>query len=343
MDSNISRIIDKALGGGLLSAREGIELLSWDDLSDEAAAVRLAGRRLGEQLLPKAEIHGQIGLNTGLCPQDCKFCSFAASNKVFAEPTEESIETVVGYVRLLEEKGANAIYLMTTANYDQEQFLAYGRAAFAALEKDTPLIANVGDFDLDYARELKKVGFTGAYHVIRMGEGEFTRCPVERRWDTIHAAQEAGLQLGSCVEPVGPEHTLEEIVEKTLITREMNARFSGSMRRTPIASSELARHGAVSYARMATIVAAVALMTGQGIAGNCTHEPNQLAVFNGANLLWAEVGSNPRDTEGKTEENRGWTVPRCRELLKECGWNVLEGPSNLFGGSAARATERAAR
>lgn len=33
MDSNISRIIDKALGGGLLSAKEGIELLSWDDLS----------------------------------------------------------------------------------------------------------------------------------------------------------------------------------------------------------------------------------------------------------------------------------------------------------------------
>lgn len=330
MDSTVSKIINKALDGGLLSAREGVELLSWEDLSDEAAAVRLAGRRFSEQLLPKAEIHGQIGLNTGLCPQDCKFCSFAASNKVFTQPSEEPIETVVDYVKLLEEKGANAIYLMTTANYDQEKFLSYGRAAFAVIENGTPLIANVGDFDLDYARELKKAGFAGVYHVIRMGEGEFTRCPVERRWDTIHAAQQAGLQLGSCVEPIGPEHTLEEIVEKTLITRDMNARFSGAMRRTPIPTSALAKHGAVSYARMATIVAAVALITGQGIMGNCTHEPNQLAVFNGANLLWAEVGSNPRDTEGKTEENRGWTVPRCKELLEECGWDVLEGPSALF-------------
>lgn len=330
MDSTVSKIINKALDGGLLTAREGIELLSWDDLSDEAAAVRLAGRRFSEQLLPQAEIHGQIGLNTGLCPQDCKFCSFAASNRVFTEPSEESLETVVDYVRLLEEKGANAIYLMTTANYDQEQFLAYGRAAFAAIENGTPLIANIGDFDLDYARELKRAGFAGAYHVIRMGEGEFTRCSVERRWDTIRAAQEAGLQLGSCVEPVGPEHALDEIVEKTLITRDMNARFSGAMRRTPLPSSVLAKHGAVGCARMATIVAAVALITGQGIAGNCTHEPNQLAVFNGANLLWAEVGSNPRDTKGKTEENRGWTVPRCRELLEECGWDVLEGPSALF-------------
>lgn len=330
MDAEVSRIINKALDGGALNEKESIELLSWDDLTDEAAAVRLAGRRFSEQLLPKAEIHGQIGLNTGLCAKDCKFCSFAASNKVFTKRTELDRETVIDYVKLLEEKGANAVYLMTTASYDQEKFLDMGRAAASVLTKGTPLIANVGDFDYDYALELKKAGFTGVYHVIRMGEGTFTRCPVETRWNTIHAAQDAGLMLGSCVEPVGPEHTLEEIVEKTIITREMNARFSGSMRRTPIPSSELFVHGALSYARMATIVAAVSLITGQGIMGNCTHEPNQLAVFNGANLLWAEVGSNPRDTEGKTEDNRGWTVPRCRELLEECGWDVLDGPSVMF-------------
>lgn len=330
MDKEVSRIINKALDGGVLDEKESVELLRWDDLSDEAAEIRLAGRRFSDELLPKAEIHGQIGLNTGLCPADCKFCSFAASNKVFTEPTEETKETVVDYVRLFEETGANAIYLMTTARYDKEKFLEYGRAAAAAITKGTPLIANVGDFDYDYAVELKKAGFTGVYHVIRMGEGEFTRLPVEQRWRSIHAAQDAGLQLGSCVEPIGPEHSLEEIVEKAIITREMGARFSGAMRRTPIPTSVLARHGAVSYARMATIVAAVSLITGTGVPGNCTHEPNQLAVFNGANLLWAEVGSNPRDTEGKTEENRGWTVARCSDLLRECGLSVLEGPSALF-------------
>ncbi len=334
MDMTVSRIINKALDGGTLTANEGVELLSWNDVSDEAAAVRLAGRRLSERTLPKAEIHGQIGLNVGLCPKDCKFCSFAASNKVFSEPGEELLATVVDYVKLLEEKGANAIYLMATATYDQQQFLDYARAAAAAITLGTPLIANVGDFDYDYARELKKAGVVGVYHVIRMGEGTFTRCSVEQRWSTIHAAQDAGLLLGSCVEPVGPEHTLEEIVEKTIITREMNAQFSGSMRRTPISSSELAKHGTVSYARMSTIVAAVSLITGEGIRGNCTHEPNQLAAFGGANLLWAEVGSNPRDVEEKTEGNRGWTVPRCKELFEECGWEVLKGPSALFSAKA---------
>lgn len=330
MDRTVSQIINKALDGGMLTLEEGVELLKWDDLSDEAAAVRLAGRRFSDELLPKAEIHGQVGLNTGLCPADCKFCSFAASNKVFTEPAEEELETVVDYVRLLEEAGSNAVYLMATARYDQEQFLAYGRACADALGGRVPLIANVGDFDHDYAVELKKAGFTGIYHAIRLGEGEFTRLPVQQRWDTIHAAQEAGLLIGTCVEPVGPEHSLEEIVEKTIMTREMGARFSGAMRRTPIPTSELAVHGAVAYARMATIVAAVSLITGTNVTGNCTHEPNQLAAFNGANLLWAEVGSNPRDTKGKTEDNRGWTVARCAELLEECGLEVLEGPSAMF-------------
>ena len=330
MNANVSRIIEKALDGGVLTARESEELLRWDDMSEEAAAVRRAGRVFSERLLPEAEIHGQIGLNTGLCSRDCKFCSFAVSNKVFCEPGFEPIDVVVDYAQLLEKAGANAIYLMTTADYSQEMFLEYGRAVRSALSDTTPLVANIGDFDLDYAKELKNSGFTGVYHVIRMGEGEFTRCSVEKRWQTIHAAQDAGLLLGACVEPVGPEHTIEEIVEKAIITRDMGARFSGSMRRTAIPSSILAKHGTTSYARMSTIVAAVSLITGCAVPGNCTHEPNQLAVFAGANLLWAEVGSNPRDTEGKTEDNRGWTVARCRELLEECGWKQLEGPSALF-------------
>lgn len=137
MDATVSKIINKALDGGVLDEKESAELLRWDDLSDEAAQVRLAGRRFSERLLPKAEIHGQIGLNIGLCPKDCKFCSFAASNKVFSEASETPMETVVDYVELLEEKGANAVYLMTTAGYDPEKFLEYGRAAKKALKKAT--------------------------------------------------------------------------------------------------------------------------------------------------------------------------------------------------------------
>ena len=50
----------------------------------------------------------------------------------------------------------------------------------------------------------------------------------------------------------------------------------------------------------------------------------------GANLLWAEVGANPRDTMEKTEEGRGHSVPAIRKLFMETEWQTLMGPSLFF-------------
>ena len=331
MDSQVAKAIGKALDGGLLNEGEIATLLKVEDLSEEAFAVQRAGRLFSEQLLDgKGEIHGQIGINTGLCPIDCKFCSFSKSAGVFTESTKLTTQEVIEGALSMEAAGANAIYIMETADYPFDEFCEIGRAVRDAMKTDIPLIANAGDFGSSQAKDLKDAGFAGVYHAIRMGEGVVTDIPIERRMKTIQHAKDAGLMVGMCVEPVGPEHSIEEIVEKTLYTRDLEAKFSGAMRRTTIPSSELAQYGQVSYQRMATIVAAVSLATGTGVPGNCTHEPNQLAVYTGANLLWAEVGSNPRDTEAETAESRGWTVDRCCDLYHECGWEVLEGPSKMF-------------
>jgi biotin synthase len=50
----------------------------------------------------------------------------------------------------------------------------------------------------------------------------------------------------------------------------------------------------------------------------------------GANLLWAEVGANPRDIREKTEEGRGHTVTAIRKLFTEIDWQTLAGPSQFF-------------
>ena len=329
MDSGITSIINRALDGARLGDREIAALFRVEDLSEEAFAIQQAGRRFTAELCNgKGEIHGQIGINAGPCPKDCKFCSFAVSNKVFSESSELSMDEIIEGVSSMLRQGANAIYIMETAHYPFEKFLAAAKAVKSTLATDIPLIANAGDFDDDGARALVEAGFTGVYHVVRMGEGIETKINVSRRWKTIEAAKAAGLLLGACVEPVGPEHSIEELVEKTVYTREMEAVFSGAMRRTLIPTSPLATYGQVSLARMATIVGAVALATGTIVPGNCTHEPNLLGVQGGANLIWAEVGSNPRDMESETV--RGWTVNRCREVHEECGWEVLEGPSLVF-------------
>lgn len=329
MDKTIRSIIAKAVDGGEINASELHQLFSADYLSEEAFMIQAASRKISEAVSGgQAEVHAQVGINVGSCPKNCQFCSFAAVNKIFDQPKSQSLEEIIESCLRFEQDGANAVYLMITATFKFEDYLAIAKEVKAALRKETPLIANAGDFNDFQAKALREAGFTGIYHAVRLGEGKFTVIDPKVRLKTIAAAQRAGLMVGTCLEPVGPEHTLEELVEKTLLTREMKAVYSGAGRRITIPGSPLAVHGMASYGQMAHILAAVRLATGYAMIGNCTHEPNEIGAMAGANLFWAEAGSNPRDTEANTV--RGWTVKRTQDVLKEAGWSILKGPSAMY-------------
>jgi biotin synthase len=49
---------------------------------------------------------------------------------------------------------------------------------------------------------------------------------------------------------------------------------------------------------------------------HCTHEPNGAALMAGANLLFPEVGSSPRDGRADTGEGRGQGIDRCRHCIE---------------------------
>lgn len=327
----VKRIVEKALSGDILNAEEisllfAIPLFSYDSLLIQAAA-----RQMCEKASTGfAEVHAQVGLDIARCPRNCLFCSFAACNGVFTENIDLPVEEVVNRARDFENDGANAIYLMTTARYSFEKFIEVAQEVRNSLRPNTILVANIDDFSEEQAAQLKDAGFSGIYHALRLGEGKDTSIPPEKRLQTFRNAKEAGLLLGTCVEPIGTEHSINELVEKTIITREAKPVFSGGMRRIPIPNTEMERYGTVSEVRMAHILGVIRLATGYNIPGNCTHEPNVIGVTAGANLIWAETGSNPRDTEKDTEGKRGMTVQQCREIFKEAEWNVLSGPSKFF-------------
>lgn len=329
MDKEISRIVMKALDGGLLEKKEIMALFAVDTFSPEAFMIMQAGREFTSRLNDgKAEIHAHIGLDAAPCPSDCKFCSFAASNKIFKKHEIIPLDQVLAEAQALEEAGANAIYLVTTVHYGEENFLETAVKVRSVLKTNIPLVANVPDFDEAYARELARIGISGVYHVVRLGEGVYTRCKVEKRLQTMEAAKSAGLGLGNCIDPIGPEHTPEEIADLILLARRFEVVFSGAMRRNTVPGSIFEQYGNIPYGRLALYAGATALATGESIRGNCTHEPSQLTAFAGANIMWAERGTSPRDTETNTV--RGLSVDQVREIYFDAAWDVLEGPSRFY-------------
>ncbi len=329
VDRNITAIISKALEGQLLDRKEIIELLSVDQLSPEAFAIQQAGRAFTSALCEgEAEIHAHIGLDAAPCPMDCRFCSFAVSNSVFDEHVIYPMEKVLADAREFEEQGANALYLVTTVLYGRDRFLETVEQIKSVLKTDVPLVANIPDFDRGYARELAALGVKGVYHVIRLGEEKYTRCNIERRKETMRAAKEAGLALGNCIEPIGPEHSPEELADLIMLAREFEVAFSGAMRRNTVSGSVFEKFGNIPYSHLATYAGAIALATGEGIPGNCTHEPSQVCAQAGANIMWASRGTDPRDTQAET--SRGYSIGQVRDMYFETAWNVRKGPSRFY-------------
>ena len=329
MDLSIVKIINKALDGTLLSHREIVELLSVKNLSPEAFAIWQAGREFTSTLNDGyAEVHAHIGLDAAPCPMNCQYCSFAEVNGVFTEKVTYPLEKVIQDALDLEAAGANALYLVTTVLYGRRAFLDAAAQVKAALKTNIPLVANIPDFGPDYAREFAEVGINGVYHVIRLGEGKFTSCKPEVRIKTIEAALEAGISVGNCIEPIGPEHSPQEIADLVIIARDLGVAFSGAMRRTTVPGSVFEEHGDISYGRLATYAGAIALGTGASVRGNCSHEPSQLCAQAGANIMWATRGTDPRDTA--VESTRGLSVSQVKDIWWETDWKVWEGPSRYY-------------
>ncbi len=292
------------------------------------AEAREISRRLSGD---RAEIHAQFAMNLNACPKNCEFCSFAAINKIFNTGIELSIEQAVENALLLERAGANAVYVMTTASFGLDAFLETGRSVREALRPETILIANTGDQTPANARRIQEAGFNGVYHALRLREGIDTGIPPQQRLDSMRAFKNAGLILGTCVEPIGPEHSNEEIADLILLTGSLEPAYSGAGRRISIPGTRLAQtFGMISELRLAQIVAITRLGLPRNVIGNCTHEPCVIGAAAGANLLWAEIGANPRDTMARTEDGRGCTVNACRNIFSEAGCGILEGPSRFF-------------
>jgi biotin synthase len=324
----VEGILDRSADFEEITREEALFVLRLDLDSRETYAILETANGLSrKQFKGKGENHFHIGLNVEPCPYNCLFCSLTTKAGIFKEKMEFPETDILRWARQGETQGADALNLMTTGTYSFERLIEIGK--MLKKEVSVPLVANTRDINHQEGERLLDAGFVGAYHAVRLGEGKDTPFKREKRIRTVTVLKDVGLRWMNCVEPVGPEHSLEEVVDLMFLAREHGATYSGVMRRINFPGSPMEKHGMITEQEMARMAAVSRLIMGDVPRAHCTHEPNSASLMAGVNLFFPEVGSSPRDGKADTEKGRGKSIAACREMFKEMGWDP-DLPSNCF-------------
>lgn len=298
---------------------EILSLLQTENGSQEFFDLLAQSNRLSkEKFGQKAYVFAQIGINAEPCPINCRFCSMGIDHYSLDETWRKSLEDLECELDRLQEQGIDDFFLMTTADYPIDEFLAIASALKPKLRKGQRFVANIGDFGFPVAQRLKEAGITGVYHINRLREGTDTLAKPETRQKTIEAAQKAGLELYYCIEPIGPEHSYEELLAEIKRARDLEIPVMAVMRRIPVPGVPLYDKGKVDALELTKIAAVTNLVVNPSRAMN-VHEPVQMGLLAGVNQLYAESGANPRDVKSKTEGNRGFTPDKAWDMLIDAG------------------------
>lgn len=325
-DFKLQFILEKALNSEVIVKDDCKYLLTFREYSLEASLIRsTANEIMRKKSGNSGVILGQVGISVSKCAGGCKFCTFGDGHTKF-EPvilTDEEIHKKISDFCC--NGDLYGLYLMAMHNYDLNFFLNAVKIAKSIAPPSTKIWSNVGDSDLDSFIEMKKIGVEGVYHVCRIGEGKDTNLNPHDRIKTMQNALNAGLKLYTCCEPIGPEHSIDEIIDNIFIGIELGCTQHAAMRRVAVPGTPLAKYGQISELRLGQIVAVVALasfktstMTYCGV-----HEPNLIGYISGANVATAEAGANPRDNSADTSKNRGMDINDCRKMLLECGFEYI--------------------
>lgn len=336
LDRTTERIIDNALAGKAPDRKDCVHLLDLQPTSLDASVVRstadwLSRKRFNNQGI----LLGQIGIDVSPCPGDCQFCTFGKSHTT-QSPNRMCQEEILQRARAFTQgEDLYALFLMTMHTFDFDLLLETISAVRTVIPSHTRIVVNIGDFDHFQANTLYQSGVSGAYHVSRLREGIDTRLDPEDRLGTIETIRNAGMDWYTCCEPIGPEHSGQELVDQLFLGIDLGCFQHAAMRRVAVPNTPLSKKGQISNLQLAQVVSVVALAS-LGCVETKTiavHEPNLLGLVSGANTIYAESGANPRDEQTNTEDNRGLNIHNCRRMLAESGFDALllgDGNSKLL-------------
>lgn len=320
----IDRAYDAALTGRVLSHNEIVELLSIDTSSEECSYLRNRAHEASLQLTGGgAYLWGAIGVDYASCAMNCDFCSFGKAWGLITDEKIYSIDEIIARVGEYVADGVHFIVLRTTQHYSLETISEFVNSIRKSIKGNYEIVANVGEFDLDTANRLYDNGVDGIYHAIRLREGINTHFRIAEREATLDAIHHSPLNLIHLVEPVGAEHSYDEIAERFLGAVRYGAYISGIMARIPVAGTPLGCQPRISDEEIAKLTAVLRLSGGSIVKHICVHPASELSLMSGANVAVIETGAIPRDNTLAENKWRQFDCKTARQLFERCGYRVI--------------------
>ena len=312
-DEQVKTLVDAACKGVQLTAEQLVTLLDVAEGTPTTEYVREKADGLSRTACKgRGFIHAQIGLDRLPCPENCRFCLFAACNKQEEDdgPFLVDLDDVIHVAKLFAAGGAHLISLMATASYSFAQLEKAIRLAHEAAP-NVALMVNAADMDIDQAKRLREAGASVAYHALRLREGEITDIKPEARKATMRAIRDAGLQLMTGVEPLFAEATSAEIAQVMCQIRAFSPYCTGVCKLTKSERADCTLTPA-SLERVRYVACVLRLAVGLSVPVGCA----------GA-VAWVDAGCDPRGRGYATnDETLRKKLVQARQDLERAGWVV---------------------
>ncbi|MGI6732017.1 MAG: radical SAM protein [Anaerovoracaceae bacterium] len=314
-----------ALDGKLLDRETIIALLQIDPDSKECEALGEAAREVASVICKdRAYLWAAIGMDRRACSMNCDFCSLGEEWGLVKEESEFSEEEVIQLVRHYVNQGVRWIVLRTTQFYSLEALIDLLDTIRKSVPGEYELGLNVGEFDDHMAQKLADGGLDFVYHSLRLREGVDTRFNPSDRLATMEAVKNSPINLVSLVEPVGVEHSNEEIADTFLTAMKYKATVTGAMERIPVEGTPLGKLPPLSERRLAQIIAVTRLAANFHAPDICVHRASELAMAWGANVTVIEAGAIPRDNcPSSMEEWKGFSPEKAKIWFESNNYKVF--------------------
>ncbi|MEG1500491.1 MAG: radical SAM protein [Clostridiales bacterium] len=314
---------EQALAGHILDKESIVTLLNIDPLSKDCQKLGETAREVSSILTKdRAYLWAAIGMDFKSCPMNCDFCSLGEKWGLVHEEKEFSPEEVIALIKNYAAEDVRWIVLRTTEYYSLDILEELIKRIRREAPGEYELGLNVGEFEQKTALKLQKAGINFIYHSLRLREGINTIFDPQDRLNTLQAVKDSPLDLVFLTEPVGIEHTNEEIADNFLTAVHYGAKVSGCMARVPVPGTPLGELPALSPERVAQIAAITRLAGGNIVNDICVHPANQLAMEWGANVAVVETGSVPRNENYTQDQWQGFDPQTAKEWFKKAGYNL---------------------